>query len=305
VSARSGQDDRVAGEPNERLLSLRLHQKDGRRSPHKPLLALLAIGNLLSTGSSALPWSDAEQRLAGLLAEFGPASSTSPPQSAAYPFTRLRSDGVWLLDAEVPMDSVGPLRAAAVTGRFEPALEAELLASPVRAYATARLLVSSHFPESLVSDVLLAAGLDPELTLGGAPVPTAEARRRSAAWRLSVIEAWDRQCAFCGYDGQLAGASVGLDAAHVRWFAFDGPDELDNGLTLCSLHHKLFDRGVLGLGVDRVLVSGAFTARTETGRRVYDLHDRPLRPRPGTPLPQQAHVRWHTTEVFKGLPLAV
>lgn len=30
------------------------------------------------------------------------------------------------------------------------------------------------------------------------------------------------KCAFCGYDGQLAGASVGVEAAHVRWFAFSG-----------------------------------------------------------------------------------
>jgi putative restriction endonuclease len=48
-------------------------------------------------------------------------------------------------------------------------------------------------------------------------------------WRRCVLRAWDRQCAFCGYDGQLAAASVGIDAAHVRWFAFGGPDALDNG----------------------------------------------------------------------------
>jgi hypothetical protein len=34
---------------------------------------------------------------------------------------------------------------------------------------------------------------------------------------------------------------VGIEAAHVRWFAFDRPDALDNGLALCALDHKLFD----------------------------------------------------------------
>src|SRR5262249_20965026 len=72
-------------------------------------------------------------------------------------------------------------------------------------------------------------------------------RRRDPGWRSAVLLAWDRQCAFCGYDGQLAGATTGIDAAHVRWFTFDGPDDLDNGLALCVLHHKLFDLGVLGL----------------------------------------------------------
>ncbi|QHY96599.1 hypothetical protein SSPS47_15940 [Streptomyces sp. S4.7] len=28
----------------------------------------------------------------------------------------------------------------------------------------------------------------------------------------------------------------------MRWWAFDGPDEIDNGLCLCALHHKLFDQ---------------------------------------------------------------
>jgi putative restriction endonuclease len=108
------------------------------------------------------------------------------------------------------------------------------------------------------------------------------------------------------YDGQLAGASVGVEAAHVRWFAFGGPDSPDNGLALCVLHHKLFDLGVLGLDAAlRILVSSTFTARTVAGRAVYELHGRGLSPRPGTPLPASRHVTWHTHEVFKGHPLKV
>lgn len=197
----------MTDDPVERLLALRLHQQDGRRSPHKPLLALVALGRLLSTGSSRLPWSEAEQQLADLLGEFGRPTTTPRSQSAAYPFTRLRADGVWQLDADVPMDAVTPLREQNVTGSFATEVEAELLAHPARAFATARALATSHFPESLLSDVLVATGLDPELVLGAGAgvVPEAATRRRSAQWRHAVIEAWDRQCAFCGYDGQLAG----------------------------------------------------------------------------------------------------
>jgi putative restriction endonuclease len=43
-----------------------------------------------------------------------------------------------------------------------------------------------------------------------------------------VLQAWDRQCAFCGYDGQLGHAAIGVEAAHVRWWAFDGPNGPDN-----------------------------------------------------------------------------
>jgi putative restriction endonuclease len=98
---------------------------------------------------------------------------------------------------------------------------------------------------------------------------------------------------------------VGIEAAHIRWFAFDGPDAPDNGLALCSLHHKLFDLGVLGLDPGlRILVSARYSARTPAGRGVYDLHGHRLSPRPGTALPAAAHVAWHARQVFKGQPLA-
>lgn len=98
---------------------------------------------------------------------------------------------------------------------------------------------------------------------------------------------------------------MGVNAALVRWWSFDGPDELDNGLALCALHHKLFDRGALGLddGV-RLTVSAHFSARTAAGRAVYDLRGQVLRPRPGTPLPAPQHIAWRSTEVFQGAPLA-
>ena len=134
--------------PLERLLGLRLHQQDGRRSPHKPLLALLALGRLRRTGSSAVPWSEAERELADLLGEFGPTSRTGRAQSAAYPFTRLRSDGVWVLSEDVPMDAVGPLRAAEPRGSFTAEVEQALQEDGVL-LATARALVTAHFPETL------------------------------------------------------------------------------------------------------------------------------------------------------------
>lgn len=292
----------------ERFAALRQHQRNGQRSPHKPLLALLALGRLAQSGSSNLPWSAAEPVLAGMVAEFAPPSRTARAQSAAYPFTRLRSDGVWVLDHDVPMDLVGPLAERHVTGRFEHSVEESLRADPALAQSVARMLVLSNFPETVAPDVLEAAGLDPQAVLGSPdPGPdgrTTAGRRRNPAWRSAVLQAWDRQCAFCGYDGQLAGATAGLDAAHIRWFSFGGPDDLDNGLALCTLHHKLFDLGAIGLDAGlRVQVSAAFTARTTAGRALYDLDGRRLAPRPGTRAPAAGHVSWHRRQVFKGMPL--
>jgi putative restriction endonuclease len=286
-----------------RLARLRLHQRDGRRSPHKPLLVLLALGRLAATGSSALPWSQTEAQLGNLIAEFGPAAQESLRQRAAYPFTRLRRDGVWVLDRDVPEDTIGTL--AAVTGRFHPEVEKILADDPGLRASVARAMVDSHFPDTIAPDVLSAVGLDPDTVLHAAdtvPDPSgAGKRRRDPNWRETIIQAWDRQCAFCGFDGQLYGAAIGIDAAHVRWFALDGPDDLDNGLALCALHHKLFDRGVLGVGLDlRVHVSATYTARTRAGRALYDLHGVELLARPGTAMPAAEHLEWHRDWVFKG-----
>lgn len=283
------------------LLALRQHRQAGVRSPHKPLLVLLALGNLDSAGTSSLPWSKAEPRLVDLIADFGPPSRTGGRQGAAYPFTRLRTDGVWVLDHEVPMDRVGPLDASDVVGRFTDRVESALKTDRSLLLRTARAIVDAEFPPTLAPDVLTAVGFDPDVVYSDAIVVDRLAnRRRSASWPATVLTAWDRQCAFCGFDGQLGSGSVGLEAAHVRWFNFEGPDEADNGIALCALHHKLFDRGALGLSDDlRIQISPLYTARTDAGRLIYELSDRAVRPRPGATPPATEHVRWHQTQVFK------
>lgn len=294
------------GSALERLTALRQYQGDGKRAPHKPLLVLLALGQLTSSGSSRMPWSVVQSRLGELLAEFGTAS-TSGSSSAAYPFTRLRSDGVWQLSREVPNDNVGPLNAAPIDGYFAPEIEMELLGSNELLNAVARSLVESQFPLTIAPDVLTAVGLDPDIVFGSpaALVASVQGRKRDANWRRQIVAAWDRSCAFCGYDGALLGAPVGIEAAHIRWFNFGGPDSLDNGLALCSLHHKLLDRGAIGLrDPGTIFVSDAFSAVGDIGRAVYSLHGRELQPRPGTSLPAVEHVLWHRQEVFKGEPLA-
>jgi putative restriction endonuclease len=182
------------------------------------------------------------------------------------------------------------------------------LSRPGQIEEAARLLVDGQFPRAVAPDVLIAVGLDPDQVFasGSVPAPDSEKRRRSSSWPLAILEARYRQCAFCGFDGKLGSSSVGLEAAHIRWFNLGGPDEMDNGMALCSLHHKLFDRGALGLDQEyRILVSAVFSARTEAAKRTYDLQSRQLQPRRGTALPAAEHVDWHGREVFRGqsLPL--
>ncbi|MFJ5926890.1 phosphorothioated DNA-binding restriction endonuclease [Kitasatospora sp. NPDC092948] len=291
----------------DRVARLRRWTSNGARAPHKPLLLLYALGSHQQDAGRELRYSAVEQDLKRLLVEYGPAHPTTP----AYPFHHLVSDGVWEVrtdrGAGSPGSGVGLLRSSGATGRLAPDLLAALRREPSLLGRLVRVLLDTHFPPSLHVELCEAVGLDLELAEVGAVNGAAAAARRQRDRQLRelVLTAYEFQCAFCGYDGMLGATSVGLEAAHVRWWSHDGPDEVDNGLCLCSLHHKLFDKGVLGLGDDRrILVSRRFVGRSEASRQhVLALVGRPvLGPQPGSPPVARRHREWHGRQVFHGAP---
>ncbi|WP_405818274.1 HNH endonuclease [Streptomyces sp. NBC_01390] len=290
----------------ERAAKLRQWSRDGVRAPHKPLLLLYALGRFQADAADELPYSAVEADLKQLLVEYGPPRATTP----AYPFHHLVSDGVWEVRTEhgagSPGTGVRELRASRAAGRLAPDLQAALRREPSLLGRMARVLLDLHFPASLHQDLCDTVGLELELELTEAVALAAPGQRqRDRRMREMVLTAYEYQCAFCGYDGRIGAVPVGLEAAHVRWWAFDGPDDVDNGLCLCSLHHKLFDKGVLGVGDGhRILVSQRFVGHSPAAREhVIALADRPLvGPQPGAHPVAAIHRSWHTSQVFHGSP---
>ncbi|AEW96192.1 MULTISPECIES: phosphorothioated DNA-binding restriction endonuclease [Streptomycetaceae] len=290
----------------DRLGGVRQWSRNGERAAHKPLLLLYALGRYQREGEAAgLRFGEIEGELGRLLRDFGPAR----PTSATYPFHHLGSDPqVWEVWTNAGPGSPGAgarvLRESGATGRLAPGLRRALAAEPGLLDRAARLLLDANFAPSLHADICEAVGLD----LDSAVVRQrgalqAELRRRDPAVRREILESYEYRCAFCGYGGMLDGSAVGVEAAHVRWWAFGGPDEVANGLCLCSLHHKLFDKGVLGLTEElRITVSRRFIARGEVARgQVVALAGRGLwGPQPGSDRVAGAYVQWHTTQVFRG-----
>ncbi|MFE2034371.1 phosphorothioated DNA-binding restriction endonuclease [Streptomyces scopuliridis] len=288
----------------ERVGNLRQWTQNGERAPHKPLLMLYALGRFQRQPEQSLRYSDIEHDLRELLQDYGPTHRTSP----SYPFHHLVSDGVWEVRTERGADSPGTgvrvLRESGARGRLVSGLRDALASDLALLGRLARLLLDVHFPPSLHSDIAAAVGLDLDLA-DGAPRATgpADARRRAVELRGKVLVAYEYRCAFCGFDGSIGRVPVGLEAAHVRWWAFLGPDELSNALCLCSLHHKLFDRGVLGLDAGRrITVSREFVGRSTAARtHVLDLVGRGLiGPQNGSARVASEHIRWHTSQVFRG-----
>ncbi|MGY4978295.1 phosphorothioated DNA-binding restriction endonuclease [Streptomyces sp. 900105755] len=291
----------------ERTAKLRQWSRDSVRAPHKPLLLLYALGRFQADAEDELRYTVVEADLKQLLAEYGPSRGTTP----AYPFHHLVSDEVWEVrtdrGAGSPGTGVRELRASGATGRLAPDLRLALRREPSLLGRMARVLLDLHFPPSLHQDLCETVGLELELAETDA-LTAPERRQRDRRMRELVLTAYEYQCAFCGYDGMIGAAPVGLEAAHVRWWAFDGPDEVDNGLCLCSLHHKLFDKSVLGIGDGhRILVSQSFVGRSPAARdHVTALAGRPLiGPQPGIRPVAAAHRSWHTSQVFRGSPRPV
>lgn len=290
----------------ERVAGLRQWSRGGVRAPHKPLLLLYALGRFQADAEGELRYTAVEADLKRLLAEYGPARVTTP----AYPFHHLVNDEVWEVRTDrgpgSPGAAVTELRASGATGRLAAGLRAELRRRPSLLGRMARVLLDLHFPPSLHPDLCEAVGLELELAETDA-LTAPERRQRDRRMREMVLTAYEYRCAFCGYDGMIGAVPVALEAAHVRWWAYDGPDEVENGLCLCSLHHKLFDKGVLGIGDGhRILVSQHFVGRSAAARdHVTALTGRPvIGPQPGARPVAAAHRGWHTSQVFKGSPRA-
>ncbi len=287
----------------ERVARLRRWTRGDERAPHKPLLLLYALAHFQQHGNQPILYSEAEKDLADLLKEFGPPRQSTP----AYPFHHLTTDGLWTVatasGAASPGASPTALRAEQAAGRLSPELARSLDSQPRLLPRLARVILDTNFEPSLHEDICAEIGLDlEEIEAETTPTGPNDPRRRDPEFRRSVLVAYESRCAFCGYDGTLDHSSAGLEAAHVRWWTFGGPDEVANGLCLCSIHHKLFDKGVLGItDQHRVTVSVHFVGRSQAAEQlVLSLSDREvISPQKGFPAVASPHANWHAREVFR------
>lgn len=293
-----------------RLDEISIWRRNDERAPHKPLLLLLALGRVQRGEVRLAPYgNEIAKGLENLLRRFGKPRSVLHPEA---PFARLRGDGLWEVVADKDLDSIRgrggithrQLLDHAAFGGFPVSDQRLLEGDPALVEEAAQQLLDGHFPQSLHDDIRDAVGLTRPSELR---VSAAASSKRDPRFRHAVLRAYERRCAVCGFDVRLDDDLVGLDAAHIRWHSEGGPDDVRNGLALCILHHRTFDRGAIGLERAakgfRLVVSDEVNGQSPAFRQLLDCHGKPLRnPQRTRQRPNPAFVDWHRNQVFRGTP---
>lgn len=278
--------------------------RKGQRAPHKPLLLLWMLARVQRGEGRLAEYREIAPALKRLLLDFGPSRKSWHPE---YPFWRLQNDGFW----EVPeREEAIAARASAkrtgdvphsvllkvdAHGGFDEAVFELLRGDRGLVNRLVGEILEAHFPESSHEAILDAVGM-PWVAKGAAP-----RARRDPRFREVVLRGYEYRCAACGLDLRLGANVLGIEAAHVRWHSHGGPDELDNGLALCVLHHRALDRGAIGIDDDlRMLVSRDVVGSDAVADLIVSLHGRPLRtPQERLPTVRPEYARWHRKEVFR------
>ncbi|MEP3655383.1 MAG: HNH endonuclease [Litorimonas sp.] len=122
---------------------------------------------------------------------------------------------------------------------------------------------------------------------------------RDRAFRSVVLRAYNKTCAFTGFNFINGGGRAEVQAAHIKPVEHDGPDSVNNGLALSGTAHWMFDRGLLSLADDgEILVSRHINNVDEVNRVIVS--DRQARLPPELKYrPHPDYLNWHRENCFK------
>ncbi len=293
----------------DQVKNLKTNMAGGVCSPHKPLLLLHAIGRLQQGKRQFQNWKEIEPQLTNLLSRFGWQNTPRPGRNPHYPFRFLINDGLW----EVPEAGqlkegndgsflLSDLNALDPKGGLPDEIYTHLLENPALTAEIVQLLLHEYFPEILHQEILQAVSLAEIVEQYRGYVPSHKLWRNPKFPR-EVVNAYQKKCAICDQHLLVTDEPFNLEAAHIRPVCAKGPDKIENGLAMCTLHHRAFDRGLIGLQGNpasyKIIVSEQVTG--ESRQMLLALKDREVRrPQSEEFSPADEYVRFHRKHYFRG-----
>ncbi|MFG2948831.1 HNH endonuclease [Streptomyces adustus] len=298
LSAAEQQEELSPSTLMDRLRTLKVHHRNGRRSRHKPLSLLWGISRIAAGKPRIAPWREFRDEVGDLLAEFGLPESHETPE---YPFSRLKTSKLWHIEGLPPDSSDEP--SSATLERINPSAGlneqvANLLTDPfVRSQAVA-VLRETYLADVDHHELMSRLGLAGYESASGVPddgdeqetEPGPASRRTVTLSRIirdpeltaTVKRLHSDRCQVCGLQLSTRFGSYS-EAAHIRGLGrpHNGPDKLSNLLVLCPNHHVQFD--ALAIYID---TAGAVRMTAD------DASMGQLRQHPAHQL-DEAHLRYH------------
>ena len=279
-------------ELKQKIDNLTVWKKGDQRAPHKPLLILYALGQLQNKNKRFLSYEEIKEPMKNLLKEFGPRRQSYHPEE---PFVRLTKDGIWGLNSDIDSVQINGqwLARHEIVGGFNDEVYSMLQENPGLIREIAEMVLDKHFPETIHEDILAAVGLDLE---------TGVSKGRDPKFRDRILRAYEYSCAVCGFNVRLGNNLIAVEAAHIKWHQAGGPDIEENGIALCAMHHKLFDRGVFTINDSKeFLVAEDANGTNGFQEWLIRYHGQPIRlPVHPDYQPKDSYTAWHVREVFRG-----
>lgn len=118
-------------------------------------------------------------------------------------------------------------------------------------------------------------------------------------FRRTVLASYNSTCCVCGLDIRSL-----LVASHIKPWSIEisARSEPENGLCLCAIHDRAFDRGLMAIsGQFQVVVARNVLGSSQRFVQVAlsEFHTQPVR-LPKRFVPRQEFLRWHLQNIFEG-----
>ena len=285
-----------------------------RKRPHQPIMLLIALSNLAQGRPRLQDYSSLEAGYNRLFKTYGLPDRSSHPEQ---PFRALYKTGLWDIPEWKNLDHgnngtlrVGQLKQQGIKGGFRQEVHDLLNSDKAVLFKSISMLLDDFFPWILHEDILNELNLENasggiDLSHDSSQFALYKRRIRDPRFGKKVLQAYRHQCAICKYRLTIGGMGFGLEAAHIKTYCHEGPNRPDNGLALCTLHHKAFDIGAIGLEQSEesycVLVSPQVQGDQTSMRVLTDYQGHQIaRPAQDSLAPNPMYVNWHRGAVFRG-----
>ena len=127
--------------------------------------------------------------------------------------------------------------------------------------------------------------------------------KRTGSFRTDVRDAFDDTCILCGMSQRISDDISLAEAAHIVPHSRRGADIIENAICLCPVCHWAFDRGLIGITRENiVVVSGMISNDSDVSTSLRKLDGRQVVFPASHKIPYSA-LEWHMRNIFWDLTL--